>query len=309
MPTIKEIKNRRNSIQSTSQITKAMKLVATVKLQRTKETAQNAIPYFDTMYKTVTAILSKSNNLNHKYIKPSNDKAKVALVVMSSNRGLAGGYNSNIVRKIIGADRTFDFDKDNTLIYAIGAKARDQLKLKGFTIEKDYSDIIENNNYSLYTKITEDLLSDFSNGKISEIYLAFTFFKNTVVHIPIVMKLLPISNEDLNREKEDTELINFNNAQSIQKSKYVNEETMIMNYEPNDEELLTLLIPKYISAELFGAHTSSIASENGARMTAMENATNNANDLIDKLSIQYNRARQGAITQELTEIIAGANAI
>ena len=167
MPTIKEIKNRRNSIQSTSQITKAMKLVSTVKLQRTKEAAQNALPYFDTMYKTVTQILSKSMNLNHKYITPNNKDGKVALVVISSNRGLAGGYNSNIIRKIIGNDKVFDFDKNTTLIYSIGSKARDQLKMKGFTIEKDYSDIIENNNYSLYTMITNDLLSDFSNGKIT----------------------------------------------------------------------------------------------------------------------------------------------
>ena len=309
MPTIKEIKNRRNSIQSTSQITKAMKLVSTVKLQRTKEAAQNALPYFDTMYKTVTQILSKSMNLNHKYITPNNKNGKVALVVISSNRGLAGGYNSNIIRKIIGNDKVFDFDKNTTLIYSIGSKARDQLKMKGFTIEKDYSDIIENNNYSLYTMIANDLLSDFSNGKIKEIYIAFTLFKNTVVHIPIVMKLLPITDLDLKKEEQDTDLINMKIGFDIYKSKYANDDISIMNYEPNDEQLLDLLIPKYISAELFGAHTSSIASENGARMTAMDNATNNANELIDKLSIQYNRARQGAITQELTEIIAGANAI
>ena len=139
--------------------------------------------------------------------------------------------------------------------------------------------------------ITKKLLSDYEEGKISEIYVVYTHFKNTVVHIPTLKKLLPISLEE--SEKEEVE----------EKS------TLLMNYAPNEKEMLEAIVPKYISAIIYGSLQQAIASENGARMNAMENATNNADELIDKLLLKYNRARQGAITQELTEIVAGANAI
>ena len=308
MPTIKEIKSRRNTIESTSQITKAMKLVATVKLQHSKERAQNSIPYFDTMYNTVTDILKKSTNVNHIFTKPSGD-GKVALIVISGNRGLAGGYNSNIIRALTNQDAKIKFDPNDTLIYAVGGKARDGLKRKGYVVEKDYSDWLQNPSFDDAYQIANDIINDYKSEKIREIYLCYTFFKNTVVHIPRVLKLIPFTSVDDHVSKnEETDIIS-KNSYNVTKSKFANDNNLIMNYEPADDELLDLIIPKYITSIIFGAMTSSIASENGARMTAMDNATNNANELIDKLSIQYNRARQGAITQELTEIIAGANAI
>lgn len=308
MPTIKEIKNRRNTIESTSQITKAMKLVATVKLQHTKDRAQNSIPYFDTMYDTVTDILKKSSNVNHIFTKPSGN-GKVALIVISGNRGLAGGYNSNIIRTLTAQDAKVKFDPNDTLIYAVGGKARDGLKRKGFVVENDYSDWLQNPTFDDAYQIANDIIKDYKASKIREIYLCYTFFKNTVVHIPRVLKLIPFTSVDdhVNRN-EDTNIVN-KNSYNLTKSQYASDDSIIMNYEPTDDELLELIVPKYITSIIYGAMTSSIASENGARMTAMDNATNNANELIDKLSIQYNRARQGAITQELTEIIAGANAI
>lgn len=308
MPTIKEIKNRRNTIESTSQITKAMKLVATVKLQHTKDRAQNSIPYFDTMYDTVTDILKKSSNVNHMFTKPSGN-GKVALIVISGNRGLAGGYNSNIIRTLTAQDAKVKFDPNDTLIYAVGGKARDGLKRKGFVVENDYSDWLQNPTFDDAYQIANDIIKDYKASKIREIYLCYTFFKNTVVHIPRVLKLIPFTSVDdhVNRN-EDTNIVN-KNSYNLTKSQYASDDSIIMNYEPTDDELLDLIVPKYITSIIYGAMTSSIASENGARMTAMDNATNNANELIDKLSIQYNRARQGAITQELTEIIAGANAI
>ena len=287
MASMKEIKRRRGSIQSTRQITKAMQLVSTVKLQKTRTKAEEAKPYFSLMYDTMFSILSRSNNMSHRFVKTSNEKeGKKAIIVISSNRGLAGGYNNNIARLV-----ETSFSKEEALIYAIGKKAKDTLERRGYEILGEYNEVILDPMYQDAVDITKKLLSDYKEGKISEIYVVYTHFKNTVVHVPTLKKLLPISLDEAEKE-EDKE-----------------KSTLLMNYAPNEEEVLEAIVPKYISAIIYGSLQQAIASENGARMNAMENATNNADELIDKLLLKYNRARQGAITQELTEIVAGANAI
>ena len=287
MASMKEIKRRRGSIQSTRQITKAMQLVSTVKLQKTRTKAEEAKPYFSLMYDTMFSILSRSNNMSHRFVKASNEKeGKKAIIVISSNRGLAGGYNNNIARLV-----ETSFSKEEALIYAIGKKAKDTLERRGYEILGEYNEVILDPMYQDAMDITKKLLSDYEEGKISEIYVVYTHFKNTVVHVPTLKKLLPISLDEAEKE-EDKE-----------------KSTLLMNYAPNEEEVLEAIVPKYISAIIYGSLQQAIASENGARMNAMENATNNADELIDKLLLKYNRARQGAITQELTEIVAGANAI
>ena len=287
MASMKEIKRRRGSIQSTRQITKAMQLVSTVKLQKTRTRAEEAKPYFSLMYDTMFSILSKSNNMNHRFVKTSNEgEGKKAIIVISSNRGLAGGYNNNIAKLV-----ETSFSKEEALIYAIGKKAKDTLERRGYEVLGEYNEVILDPMYQDAVDITKKLLSDYEEGKISEIYVVYTHFKNTVVHIPTLKKLLPISLDEAEKE-EDKE-----------------KSTLLMNYAPNEEEVLEAIVPKYISAIIYGSLQQAIASENGARMNAMENATNNADELIDKLLLRYNRARQGAITQELTEIVAGANAI
>ena len=306
MASMKEIKRRKSSIESTGQITKAMKLVATVKLQKTKQIATDSIPYFNTIYETVNEILKKSNNVNSKCVKKSKG-GKIGLIVISSNKGLAGGYNSNIIRALIGEEAKVNFDKNNTYVYAIGTKARDALERKGFTIKEDYNEAIDKPSVDLSRKIAETVLNDFFSDEIDEIYLLYTFFKNTLVHIPRLLKVLPIESSEISQE-EKGELVRKNDFVPA-RSKYIDDEKTPMNYEPGDEEILNSIVPTYLTSLIYGGMTSSIASENGARMTAMDNATNNANELIEELSLAYNRARQGAITQELTEIVAGANAI
>ena len=287
MASMKEIKRRRGSIQSTRQITKAMQLVSTVKLQKTRTRAEEAKPYFSLMYDTMFSILSKSNNMSHRFVKTSNaGEGKKAIIVISSNRGLAGGYNNNIAKLV-----ETSFSKEEALIYAIGKKAKDTLERRGYEVLGEYNEVILDPMYQDAVDITKKLLSDYEEGKISEIYVVYTHFKNTVVHIPTLKKLLPISLDEAEKEE------------GKEKS------TLLMNYAPNEEEVLEAIVPKYISAIIYGSLQQAIASENGARMNAMENATNNADELIDKLLLRYNRARQGAITQELTEIVAGANAI
>lgn len=283
MASMRDIKRRKSSIESTEQITKAMKLVATVKLQKSRVKAENSKPYFNLMYETISSMLQKSGNIHHKYLQPGKTNRK-AVIAITSNRGLAGGYNNNIVKLI-----NTQLPAADTRVYAIGRKGRDGLQRKGFAIQADYSDVINDPIYRDAADITLELLDAFARGEIGEIYLAYTSFKNTVVHIPKLLKLLPV-------EIEGTQELTEKNM-------------ALMNYEPEDEEVLNSIVPKYMSSLIYGALLEAAASENGARMTAMDSATSNAEDMIEALALQYNRARQGAITQELTEIIAGANAI
>ena len=285
MASMKDIKRRKDSIQSTEQITKAMKLVATVKLQKAKEKAEAARPYFDAMYENVLTMLARTKNVEHRYLKAGTSPKK-GLIVITANRGLAGGYNSSITRLVADSG----IPKDECVIYAVGIKGRDYFSRRKYNIAADYSEVINEPIYSDAMEIGRRVLADFESGKIGEIYLVYTQFKNTVVHTPQMVKLLPLSQEDIGENAEDAT-------------------GALMTYEPEEEEALSIIIPKYINSLIYGALMESIASENGVRMTAMDNATNNADEMINDLSLKYNRARQSSITQELTEIIAGANAI
>ena len=259
MASMRDIKRRKSSISSTQQITKAMKLVSTVKLQKAKGHAEQANPYFNYMYQTVTSMLAKSGSINHPYL-TGKDSGQKAVIVITSNRGLAGGYNANVVKLITESDLP-----------------KDRL-----------SELIETPAYDEASALAREVLAAYEKGEVGEIYLAYTHFKNTVVHEPKLIKLLPVDIEDMPKQEEDN---------------------VLMTYEPNQEEALNLIIPKYVTSLLYGALVEAVASENGARMQAMDSATSNAEDMISDLSLKYNRARQGSITQELTEIIAGASAI
>ena len=283
MASMRDIKRRKSSIQSTQQITKAMKLVSTVKLQKARGRAEQTDPYFNYMYQTVSSMLARSGGIDHPYLKPGASRKK-GIVVIPSNRGLAGGYNSNIVRLITDSE----FQKDELEIYAVGGKGLEALERRGYHVVVDASDIIENPTYPDAVALCNKVLEAFAAGEVGEIYLAYTHFKNTVSQEAKLIKLLPIE-----IDPEDT----------------AEDSNILMNYEPNEEEALNQIIPKYVTRLFYGALVEAVASENGARMQAMDSATSNAEDMISDLSLKYNRARQGSITQELTEIIAGANAI
>ena len=286
MASMRDIKRRQSSVKSTGQITKAMKLVSTVKLQKARGRAENTKPYFDGMYSTVASILARSAGIKHKYLQADQGKKK-AVIVITSNRGLAGGYNSNIVKLLTNNP---EFSKENTVVYTVGRKGQEGLSRKGYTVVKDYSDCVEEPIYADAMEISRDVLEAFAEGEIGEIYLAYTHFKNTVSHEPTLIKLLPVEFD----EEEIGQAATSN---------------VLMNYEPNEEEALDMIIPKYVTSLFYGALVEAVASENGARMQAMDSATSNADEIISDLTLKFNRARQGAITQELTEIIAGANAI
>jgi F-type H+-transporting ATPase subunit gamma len=236
------------------------------------------------MYETVTSMLAKSGTITHPYLNPQ-DSPKKAVILITSNRGLAGGYNSNVIKTVTGSGLA----KEDIILYSVGHKGREQLLRKGYQEAKDYSEAIENPIFSDAKEICEDVLAAYAAGEVGEIYLAYTYFKNTVVHEPKLLKLLPveIDEADVEAARENT----------------------LMNFEPEAEEALDVIIPKYVTSIIYGALVESVASENGARMQAMDSATSNAEEMISKLTLQYNRARQGSITQELTEIIAGAEAL
>ena len=281
---MRDIKRRKTSISSTQQITKAMKLVSTVKLQKSKTRAENAKPYFDMMYSTVCSMLAKSGNINHPYL-TGGESEKKAVIVITSNRGLAGGYNSNVAKLVTESD----LQKEDLEIYSVGKKGNEILSRKGYNITHNFNEVIEEPLYEDAAEICKTVLNQFVEGEIGEIYLAYTSFKNTVSHEPKLIKLLPVELDENANTAEDANLQ--------------------MNYEPNEEEALNSIIPKYLTSLFYGALIEAVASENGARMQAMDSATSNAEEMISDLELKYNRARQGSITQELTEIIAGADAI
>ena len=286
MASMRDIKRRKQSIQSTGQITKAMKLVSTVKLQKSKNKAEETKPYFRHMYAAMSEILAKSGNIDHPFLKgdPSNKKG---IIVISSNRGLAGGYNSNIVKLVMSSG----ISKDDCVIYAVGKKGKDTLARRGYEIAEDYSEVMGGPVFNDAIVIGRKVVQDFNAGKIGEISLAYTDFKNTVSHIPTFSQLLPVKKAE--RAEEESE----------------NDKLLFMNYEPEAEEALSMIIPLYINSMIYGGLMQAFASENGARMQAMDSATNNATEMISDLTLKFNRARQSAITQEITEIVGGANAI
>lgn len=291
MASMRDIKRRKESITSTSQITKAMKLVSTVKFQKAKDHAEETKPYFQKMYETVSHMLaSVGDQCSHPLLRKveKDGPIKKGVILITSNRGLAGGYNSNIVKLVTRGD----FDKEQTVIYPIGTKGLDAMKRLGYHCEGDYSEVINKPMFCDAVSLGKTVMTALEQGDIDEVYLAYTVFKNSVTQIPTLMKILPVDPEQAKPEEEETK-----NAK------------VLMNYEPGEEETLGYIIPLYMNSLIFGAMAEAVASENGARMQAMDSATSNAEEMIETLGLQYNRARQAAITQELTEIVAGASAI
>jgi F-type H+-transporting ATPase subunit gamma len=286
---MRDIKRRKKSVSSTQKITKAMKLVSTVKLQKAKQKAENTNPYFNYMYSTVCSMLDRAGAIDHPYL-TAGESNKKAIITISSNRGLAGGYNSNITKLITGSD----IAREEILLYTIGKKAHDALDSRGYEVVAEHDQVMDAPTYDDAMDISREVLEAFTKGEVGEIYLAYTHFKNTVSHEPRLLKLLPvdIKEEDIKGGDEEDK-----------------DSKMLMNFEPNPEEALDMIVPKSVTSLIYGALVEAVASENGARMPAMDSATNNAEDIISDLTLKYNRARQGSITQELTEIIAGAEAI
>jgi len=308
MPNTKAIKRRRLTVKNISQITKAMNLVATSKLQRAR-TALTAVSEpvratFDIVYNTV----SHPDALEHPLMQPRKNIKRTAYVVMSANRGLCGGYNSNVCKELMRHAKEMGA---NPLVIPIGTKGRDYLRRRGYTIADIDVETADISSYEDATAIANYLVDMYTSGEVDEVYLVYTQFITILNLEPIVRKVLPIDPEYLRlvvadnlRESETWEDLGFF-PRPEPKTQSMSE----IEFEPSLEAVLASVLPWYLSMFIHAAKTSANLCEHAARMTSMDSSTKNAYEIIDKLTIQYNRQRQSIITQEITEIVSGANAL
>ena len=290
MASLDDLKKRIASVKSTQKITKAMKMVAAAKLRRAQESAEKGRPYSEKMN---NVILNLSSGISDKKNAPKllsgtgNDKVHLC-VVMTSDRGLCGGFNSNIIKKARSYfSKILEEGKDLKII-TVGSKGNDQLKrVYGNKIIENISfKESKNTNYFDADKVGKMVIEKFQAEEFDVCTIFYNQFKNVITQIPQVQQIIPLNNEnDENGSDESYE------------------------FEPDEDEILNNLLPKNISTQIFKAMLENSASEQGSRMSAMDNATRNAGEMVDKLTIEYNRSRQAAITKELIEIISGAESL
>ena len=291
MASLDDLKKRIASVKSTQKITKAMKMVAAAKLRKAQESAEKGRPYSEKMN---NVILNLSSGISDKENAPKllsgtgNNKVHLC-VVMTSDRGLCGGFNSNIIKKAKSYFSKILSEGKELKIITVGSKGNDQLKrMYGDKIIENISfKESKNANYFDADKVGKIVIDKFENSEFDICTIFYNQFKNVITQIPQAQQIIPLNSED----SEDNTL----------------EESY--EFEPDEDEILSNLLPKNISTQIFKAMLENSASEQGSRMSAMDNATRNAGEMVDKLTIQYNRSRQAAITKELIEIISGAESL
>ena len=291
MASLDDLKKRIASVKSTQKITKAMKMVAAAKLRKAQESAERGRPYSEKMN---NIILNLSEGILDKDDAPKllsgsgNDKIHLC-VVMTSDRGLCGGFNSNIIKKAKSYFDKLSADKKDLKIITVGSKGNDQLK-------RVYGDKIianisfkesKNANYFDADKVGKMVIEKFEAEEFDICVIFYNQFKNVITQIPKAQQIIPLNVENSERDKSEDSY----------------------EFEPDEDEILNNLLPKNISTQIFKAMLENVASEQGSRMSAMDNATRNAGEMVDKLTIEYNRSRQAAITKELIEIISGAESL
>lgn len=290
MANLKEVRNRIASVTSTQQITKAMKMVSAAKLKRATSAIVQLRPYANKM-RNILANLSASMDGSNSPYTQERDPNKVLIIAISSNRGLAGAFNMNVIKttnNLISERYSEQYRKGNVHIVAIGKKVQDFYEKRKFTVIGNNNELFSDLTFENTSKITEEIMAGFAKGDYDKVELVYNQFRNAAVQILTAEQLLPVPKAD-------------NLAQSSSQIDYV--------LEPSQEEIVEQLIPKSIKTQVYKAVLDSHASEHGARMTAMDKATENAGDLLKALKLSYNQARQAAITTELTEIVSGAAAL
>ncbi len=290
MASLDDLKKRIASVKSTQKITKAMKMVAAAKLRRAQESAEKGRPYSEKMN---NVILNLSNGISDKENAPKllsgTGQEKTHLcVVMTSDRGLCGGFNSNIIKKAKSYFAKILDEGKELKIITVGSKGNDQLKrVYGDKIIENISfKESKNANYFDADKVGKMVIEKFEAGEFDVCIIFYNQFKNVITQIPQAQQIIPLNNEGEESSSEES-----------------------YEFEPDEDEILSNLLPKNISTQIFKAMLENSASEQGSRMSAMDNATRNAGEMVDKLTIEYNRSRQAAITKELIEIISGAESL
>ncbi len=290
MASLDDLKKRIASVKSTQKITKAMKMVAAAKLRKAQESAERGRPYSEKMN---NIILNLSNGISDKENAPKllsgTGEEKVHLcVVMTSDRGLCGGFNSNIIKKAKSYFSKILNEGKQLKIITVGSKGNDQLKrVYGDKIIENISfKESKNANYFDADKVGKMIIEKFEGGEFDICTIFYNQFKNVITQLPQAQQIIPLNNEEDENNSDDN-----------------------YEFEPDEDEILGNLLPKNISTQIFKAMLENSASEQGSRMSAMDNATRNAGEMVDKLTIEYNRSRQAAITKELIEIISGAESL
>jgi len=288
MASLKEVKSRILSVNSTQQITKAMKMVAAAKLRRAQDRVIQLRPYSDKL-QTILNNLSSSSGSNSKLLEERKIN-KVLLIVVGSDRGLCGSFNSSVIKytnQLIESDYKKHYENKKLTILPIGKKMFDHYKKRNFLILDKFWSILKKSSYDDVAGISNFLMNEFILENYDKIDIIFNEFKNVAVQNTMTSTFLPVNEENDDEDKNDTNYI----------------------FEPNQKDILNKLIPKALTANLFKTILESNASEQGARMTAMSQATDNATELLKELKLSYNRSRQAAITKEILEIVGGAEAL
>ena len=280
---MKDIKRRIRSVGSTKQITKAMELVSSSKLRRAKQRAESARPYFEAQYTLLSEIASSKKDFSTVYTEERPIKRRL-FIVIAGDRGLAAGYNSNILKAAVAAHQG---DAVNPKIIAIGKKAVEYFEKRDYELVGSYPYLAENVKTAHCADIARTATEMFSAGEVDEVVLFYTAFVSALVQNPEQIKLLPVSGIGAG----------------------LGEDNGLINYDPSPEAVFNRIVPKFIMSLIKCGVVESYASEQGARRTAMESATDNADQMIADLSLIYNRARQEKITNEINEIVSGANAL
>ncbi len=288
MPSLKDIKKRIGSVKSTQQITKAMKMVAAAKLRRAQEAAVSARPYAEKLQAVMSNLAQREEADGHPLLN-QRGTGRALIVLMTADRGLCGGFNASVSKEAerFIRDNKHGFDAIDLMI--IGRKGRDFLKSRvGDNIIKVHENITTDATYKTAQLIGQEVVDAYSEEKYDAVYVIYNAFQSAIVQIVTVEQVLPIQPQEAEPVKKDT-------------VDYI--------YEPDRGEVLSQLLPKMVEVQIFRGLLESNASEQGARMSSMDSASRNAAEMIDKLTLQYNRARQAAITKELMEIISGAESV
>ena len=286
MPNLKEIKSRITSVKSTIQITSAMKMVSAAKLKKAQDAIIQLRPYSNKLTEIMSSVSSASEDSSQNKYSEVREVNKILLVPITSNRGLCGGFNANIIKTTIEIEKELN-SKSELTILSIGKKSSEFFKKNKYNVHSTHDDVFQNVNYEDVSKIAELILNDFANEKFDKVILVYNQFKNAATQIVMQEDFLPLNKTQSENSQEAVDYI----------------------YEPGKDEILNELIPKSLKTQLFKAILDSNASEHGARMTAMHKATDNATELKNELTLSYNKARQAAITGEILEIVGGAEAL
>ena len=274
----KEIKNRIRSMEATRQITKAMEMVAASKLRRAQQQVLSARPYFEALYSTIHEIVDHNRDFSSVYLNPRTGN-KVLYVVIAGDRGLAGGYNSNVLKQAMS-----QLDQKDIQMLPIGKKAVEFFTARKLPLLTEAcSDAASMTMGDCFT-LAKLLCKKFRAGEYDEVYITYTNYVSVLSQVPSTLQLLPLLRQKTNGDVRSSDMV----------------------YEPDSEQVFDAIIPEYVGGIIYGALCESRASEHAARRTAMDAATQNADEMIGQLSLEFNRARQAAITQEITEIIAGS---